>query len=340
MRSDLQHVSLWQLREDYFGVTRYVPRVEQLVHDIAAGTSRRSLDRLLRHHSEEAVSDQETWWRDGLDYLLALYGAIEIGIWTGDLPADLPEEFAERARSVLFHPAVRRYHEEHYALVLPSLLCSRLRGAPKIRAGSLRDPGRFAIFLEVTRPIEHDSDLETFLWYLDGGWRGSDIGDTKHVLRSRERFLRAMASRPDARTPLERSVVGFAKFLTFSRAFERLLDGTAERPTLAAGFWYYHAYWFARSAARLRRHMDSGIACFAAWAGARDDVAIKSPTSGTPTSAGAPAEDSSKGYAEDRERMRRTIARLTSGDFGIPLHALLDPALVARLDPSYARDTL
>jgi hypothetical protein len=172
-----------------------------------------------------------------------------------------------------------------------------------VAAGGIHDGGRFAQFLEVSRPIERDRDLETFLWYLDGGWRGTSISDTKRVLRDRDRFLTAMASKPDTRSELRHSVVGFAKFLTFCQAFERLLDGT-EDPILRSGFWYYHAYWFKLSAEQLQEQLDAGIQCFADWESSDGERR------------GAETSSSSRKPASDRNRMRRTVRRLTSGEFG------------------------
>jgi hypothetical protein len=324
MTVDLSLISLRQLEDEYFNVSEFVPKAEELVlksEGNIRGPTYSNLRRLLRHHRERAIRDSETWYRDGFDFLLALYGAIEIGIWTGDLPAKLPEEFARRAFRVLTHPAVRRYYERHYRVLLPSLLRRRLQGNALVEAGSQKDPGRFALFLEISRPIEHDDDLETFLWFLDGGWRSADIDDTRWVLSNPGRFLRTMAlKRP--RTPLNKSVVGFTKFLIFCRNFERFLDQIGDQPILQAGCWHYHAYWFDRSADHLRDELDRAIECFASWEHSHgpDSKHSSRKLSGDDT---ADWLQANREAAEDRDRMRATVARLTSPEFGRALTMLI-----------------
>lgn len=294
-----------ELRHEYIDRRKYAVEAERRV---LRAQSRRHAEQLLwmlRHHDDEEISDAETWFRDGVDYVLAFYSVCEIGAATGHLPAALPQQLLEKALVFLDHPAVRTYYEYRYPLKLPVLYRDRILAGQILLHPGVADPrDSFSVFLELSRPIENDIDLESFLWFLDGGTRWDDhrddyvdIDDTRSVLRKPKQMVRVLSTKPSKRGELDRSVVGFGKFLQFCGDFERLLIEVGDSPRLQAYYWHYHAYWFRHAAERLRRELPEAIAALSKWRSART---------------GKTARD----YERERKALNNTIRRLTSSKYG------------------------
>ncbi len=226
------------------------PAVEALwlVTQVEAGKSHRNLFRLLRHHSDGLISDPDTRWRDKFDECLSFYSLLEIGKACGALPKQFEESHRKQAVTFLTQPAVCKYYEERYPLLLPQAYLRRLKKNPVVPWGGLRTT-HFATFFEFseTDRVEEGSALETFLWFLDGGERTDEDGawrnldDTLSAVAKPAKFVRCLAQ-TDA-DQVELSVQGFVEFIQFCRDFEAFLDGV--RPKLLQSmFWHFFAHWF------------------------------------------------------------------------------------------------
>jgi predicted RNA-binding protein with RPS1 domain len=207
------------------------------------------LCKVLRHHDEKDISEMETWQRDEFDYLLGFYGIVEIAAMI-DFVDEIPLTFRDQHLSILQHPAVRRYYEWNYPLQLPGRLAERLEGISVRRVQPTSDShGKFLVFLELTRMVEHDDDLESFLWTLDGGWRQDeggecDIDHLRDALRDPEKFVQALQIPQKDRTELESALNGTYKFIQFCEAFAELITRQRLQQEVAEAMWLYHAYWF------------------------------------------------------------------------------------------------
>lgn len=319
-----------QCEKDY----PFVAEARAALRDSSVGSRLAALRHLLRDHEVESVQGEEIRRREGIDRLLYFFGLVELGIWTGDLPTTLPDDFAIDTLRVLSNPAVKTYYEVHYALALPGLLRRRLEGAPAVSAASQSSAGCFGMFLELSQPLYRDRDLDAFFWLLDDGTYG-DIGlaDMTKVLGERHRFLQAVSTKPQNRSYDEAAAVGFSKFLAFSVNFHSLMRRTEALPMLRAGFWYAHAYWFGKLSEKLRLELDRGIQALAwkrdAWeesgfvsTQSRHTLSEVAPTVQARSVAELAAMDAEAERA--RRKLQRVVGALTSSRYATPLRGKLE----------------
>jgi len=322
-----------QLQDDFF---RKAPGARKAAANFGRRSRRndKSLFRLLRHHSQAGIRDDETWERDGFDNLLSFYSLVELGCLAGYLGDEFPVEFVDNAYGQLGHPALREYYESNYSLVLPTLFRLRLEtGSGLLEKSSNEAYESFATFLEITRPLELESSLETFLWFLDGGWRdGFDIDDTIEALADQETYLRSLSSQ--RKTPLQKSVVGFGEFLRFCRAFHALLrimrEGDVPNDSslrlLASAYWHYHAYWFRGLRKQFGRRLAATLNAFENWEVRAntdrideiEDEATHSDDS-RDDSASQGRQNSLLAYRRSREEIQEIIKDLASEENGAAL---------------------
>jgi len=212
--------------------------------------SPRSLAWLLRHHAEKAISNEETWLRDDVDYALHYYAALEMACLAGIIRVDtLPKSEHATAMRVLNDPAVSTYYDEHYRVVLPRLFRLRLAGQWSMVTASAEARGLVTDLFRISAPFDRSASIETFLWFLDGGrrWDESedkyvDIDDTLNsVLKTRD-FGERLTRRPKGQ--LDRSVHGLSEFVEFSVAFDALLAEAGALPIIRDAMWEFKSYWF------------------------------------------------------------------------------------------------
>lgn len=285
---------------------------------------KRNLGKLLRHHDERQISDAETWDRDGFDFLLAYFGMVEVGCLSGFVGLDLPEDYRADAVEILGDGDVRRYYEDHYPIYLPQAHFRRLQGRPIGGDRGVMEigPDLFDQFFTISQPLEIGSEIETFLWFLDGGARdGSDIDDVVEALSRPDRFLEHLAARADDEEDgelpaLSAAVQGFPRFLDFSDSLLRLLHLGRDFPILQSAMWHYHGYWLGQ----LAQHMGSDLRriqkAMTSWQGLIDSKSRPEP------------------WVRQERISTDAIAWLSSGRFSFPLiEALLSEGVDGRLPP-------
>lgn len=332
-----RNVNLDQLKAEFEKESSYVVKALERVRNASSEPQLTALAHLLRDHRSNGIHGDDIAKREGFDLLLHFYGLVEIGIWTGDFPEQLPERFADDARCVLSAPAVRDYYEVHYPLALPGLLRRRLEGRPVVAAGSQHSSGRFGAFLELSGPLQRDQDIDAFLWLLDGGSYG-DVNLTSmiRILRERRDFLNALSTKSPNREYDAAAAVGFSKFLDFCSNFQSLLQRTQAQPMLRAGFWYAHAYWFGQLSDKLRLELDRGIDALAwkrdPWREGREDRenarSDKDPTAvAWRDRSKVDLAESDKTAERARQKLKRVIDALTSGRYASPLRGRIEPSV-------------
>ncbi|MEO8575554.1 MAG: hypothetical protein ABI556_02585 [Gemmatimonadales bacterium] len=222
-----------------------------------------ALSKLLRHHRTESISDNETWERDSFDYLFAYFSMVEVACLAGWLSGELPTAHVEMATRVLGDEDVKRYYEDHYPILLPQAHRRRVEGQGLESNVGAPDGAEalFEHFFTLSQPIETGAEVETFLWFLDGGSRGgADINDTIEALRTPTSFLEHASARPEdfadeTLPPLSASIQGFLSFVEFAPRLLQLLQETAEFPMLQSAMWHYHGYWLQQ----MNQHMGSEV---------------------------------------------------------------------------------
>jgi hypothetical protein len=208
---------------------------------------------LLREPSQPAIAIREQ-----VDYLMRYCSMLELASLTGTIPDPLPQTLADQMRTILSRPAVRRYYERYYPILLPQFLLRRLSGKP-LRA-SFEGDGMALLsrFINVSS-LREGKDPEMFLAFLDDFITidGRGRADVLRILQNGPDFVRSMTTRhPDA---IDTGVRGFVAFLSFSSALNAFLLELRHSPLLQSAFWHYHGYWFQQIGGQVLGVITAGV---------------------------------------------------------------------------------
>jgi hypothetical protein len=137
----------------------------------------------------------------------------------------------------------------------------------------------FYDFLELTKLIERDKDMESFLWTLDGGWRQDDAGEcdldrVSRALTNPRRFARALQLPSDDRGETDRALNGFYKFIQFCERMTALLERVKPHPELAEAIWMAHAYWLRQMDSRIGARLKLALRSLVKWKVSRKDKGV------------------------------------------------------------------
>src|ERR1022692_2298241 len=193
---------------------------------------------MLRHHEEGKIKNKETWVRDHFDYLLGFYSVVEIAVTIGFV-TELPPAFLKKHLPILTDAAVRRYYEVNYPLDLPRRLRERLQTGwgYKVSVTAQLD-SYFYEFLELTKLIERDENLESFLWTLDGGWRdGCGFATVQEALLESWPLFKAIQTPNEKKSELQHALAGFCEFIQFCEGLKSLLARMEDVPVVAEAMW-------------------------------------------------------------------------------------------------------
>lgn len=316
------HTGIQQARLDSILGAFYRPAREQRAQRRLLRLSDDELSDLLRHHGERVVTGAQIDQRDQVDDLLTYYSIRELAHLTGYLPLVLDESM-QRAREVLARPAVRRFHERHYRLLLPSVLRSRLAGEFSwASAPTGFVDGVVEEMLVLTTENERDRALQRFLWFLDDGWEGDiSLADTIEVaMHDPVELARRLSSRQKGAGDAE-GVVGFSRFLRGALMHMQLLDGVHD-PVTRSALWHVNGYWYSILRARLLPVVRQAQRAVDGWDRSEQGVGAAD---------GSRERDRAFRHAADPNSLRvdfaGVVTRLTSGGFGEPLERVYREAV-------------
>lgn len=298
------------LELNYFHGSRFLStRAEKghrLIAQYVAGGNAHKLGRLLRSHFEEEVGPRSAAERYCVDCLLEYYSLLEIGIASGVFPTAVPQEITASAE-VLHVPAVRRYYERHYPLLLPRMFRERISGNPLLAPeANSSTRARFISFLNLCSALE-DEDTGYFLDFLEdgaldegnGNWVGME--DLIALLAKPERLAKRLLVSPDKQGYLDASVQGLLRFLQFCIELDELLAGMEDTPALQSAFWHHHGYWFGLFSNAVSSALFNALDAFRSW--------VPETTNKTDAKRRKKIEDTLRSIATAENQ----IARLTSG---------------------------
>jgi chaperonin GroES len=301
-----QRLNLEYLERVYFHQS-IAKEADEMLRQIHDGKASIDLGHLLRDHKIEAIADAETHQRNAFDFLLAYYDILEIACLTGYVSVPLPREIASTALKNLAEPALVRYYEEYYPILLPTLFRMRLQGKWTIREdvadGSTSGHLLFNEFLGLVNVQRNDDAMETFLWFLDDGWiDGYCLNDTLLQLRNPSQLVDRFLKPPPDRNALDLSLRGVQSFLTFCIDLDDLLQRSAGHPLLQSAQWYYYAYWFKCIQEQVGSTIDKVITQISQWSTKRKQADQPQV-----------AKHAIRDYVS---KVRDVLKRLCSGEYG------------------------
>jgi hypothetical protein len=277
----------------------------QLVQSICSELDDKRLSHLLRHHDEAAVPDrEEIKQRRAFDYALQSYSLLTVALISGYVPVDVGPDPVAILKKFLDRGPVRRYYEDYYKLLLPSLLRVHLSGDALLpREQSEQAWGAFQWFVRFSGRFEKDPDLETFLSLLDGFHYGDlNIQSFLDGLKDPAAALEGIAKPPNLLTRRDSAVLGMLRFLTFCQELAPALETMQSTPLTQSACWFFYSYWF-KEFADVGSHVETCLAALEHW---------KASTAGIGMVA---AREVEKTVADTRA----AITALVDGRFGAPL---------------------
>lgn len=222
---------------------------------------KRNLETTLRDHKIQPIWDNDlVEERDNIDFLIAYYSILEIGIIANYFPENLPESLKNEIKNILGNEYVKDYYSIYYPLILPQLLLRQIF-FPIQTTENFYDQIKNALFekfLVLNHSITTDKDVDQFLWFLDDGITGRySINDLWDVLSSRE-TIKYKLGRNNTH-PLNSSLFGFIKYIQFLQDYAELLRQTSEFKLLQSAFWHYQSYWFENMRKQLGDIITKGL---------------------------------------------------------------------------------
>jgi hypothetical protein len=222
--------------------------------------SKSSLRKLLHHHREGTVEEEELWLRFETDALLQYYALLQVSLIAGFIPPGLDDRTRAEARRVLGNEWVKKYYEENYPYFLPQLMRLFAEKAIAYEAAQPELSRKlFNEFLLANRTIEQDEDVDVFLKMLDYVSYG-DIGlnDLVALLKDADALSKSLFK--EDKTVLDQSLWGFIKYTHFLGLLRAVLQKAEAVPLLQSAMWEYHSYWFRIMADTMKQFFDTAFA--------------------------------------------------------------------------------
>jgi hypothetical protein len=236
--------------------------------EICAKLDDRGLARLLRHHELRHVSDPtEVEQRQTFDYAIQAYSLLTVALIAGYVPADLGADRRSEIESFLGRAPVRKYYEDYYRILLPSLLRLHAKGETQLpQEGGDLAWGGFQWFVRFSSRFEKDPNLRTFLNLLDDfDYDGLTIETFLNGLSDPSDALAGIVKPPDLLTRKDRAVLGMLRFMTFCRELDPGLKAMADVPLTQSACWFYYSYWFKGFAEDVGGRIERCLAILQAW---------------------------------------------------------------------------
>ena len=278
----------------------------------------RPLSTALRHHSVRKVNSAiEIWFRKSIDSLLSLCGLLEISSQAQfiDLAAPPQAALGKQLLKLLEHPDVATYYTEHYPLLLPRLLCARLRGqvAPTEPPANATATVLDLLALDTRFRNNHEGGILLKLLddYTIHNIRFEQVAE---ALGDPGRFVEMLIGETDDGSDgvLRDAVREFPYFLLFCIQFTELLHRNDHTPIFQSACWHYYGYWFGLLGKKLQRNLSNGVRAI--------ETCLQSASV---EDVGAEAGLARGEVGVSIRRSMQAVNELMSGEFYNPVHAWL-----------------
>jgi hypothetical protein len=201
---------------------------------------------LLRFHHPIGVYGQELIERFEIDSLIEYYNLLLVAVFAGYVPGKIDQSTSDEIISILNHPSVRPYYQEHYKYKMVTYTLQYVKDNLFYdQHGNSITMSAFNEFISLNRLLKRDNDLQRFLGMLDYVlYADETINDVNEILSSAKKLNSAFTSKN--KTEAESGVWGFIKYTTFLSQLKNLLITTEKYPLLQSSFWLFHGYYFDR----------------------------------------------------------------------------------------------
>jgi hypothetical protein len=266
--------------------------------------SDKQLKWLLRHHNDGDVEGVEIDERDQVDSFLGVCGQLTVATIAGFVPRKWNGEIATRIGNILKNAHVRSYYEDHYPILLPSLLrqaCTEGRLLPVENEEA--SWGAFQWFWHFSTRFLGDEELWWFLSLLDGFSYDGDLDITTFAdfVKDPQRALAGVHKPPGKRSTAETCAIGMIRFLELTREFGDTLSQMEATPLTRSAIWFHYAYWY-REFDDVTEHANKFLEAMLAW--------MDSPEAGAQSRRDAEASVA---------RTKQALAELTGNRYAPPL---------------------
>jgi hypothetical protein len=238
---------------------------------------------------------------DAVDAVLDYYGVVELAIQSGFVGEPLPSE-AVRVFSHLRDPRVFAYYLDSNPRLLPVLLLARVEGKRSIDARV--DAKRLSMFLQfldirmlVEERVGEPRPVHTFLQIANGRQING--------VRLKDVFARldlGPDSQADGAAPtneaLEGALDGLQRFIEFSTQLDALVASGSTDPLFQAAMWHFYAPWFGPRGEVLQQAVQGCLGRIENWSRREH------------------ADNETKSIVQTIERVRHTMAQLSSAGYG------------------------
>ena len=204
------------------------------------------LKHLLRFHSPISVFGEELKARFDIDALLEYYNLLLVALFAGYIPSKFDEITSNEIKTILSHPSVIPYYEEHYQYQMVSFT---LQFAEEKRQFEQKANSTtisiFNEFISLNRFIKRDNDVEVFLGMLDHvSYSDENIDDVNEILKSVKKINEVFTSK--IKTNAQMGAWGFIKYTAFISQLKELLEASKEYPLFQSSLWMFHGYYLDR----------------------------------------------------------------------------------------------
>jgi len=237
-----------------------------------------ALDELLRHHSKSTVDGMvEIERRDVFDKALQAHSLIAVALFSGYFPESLGAAESKQILELLGREPVRKYYEERYPVLLPSLLRLHVAGQVKLPRETSEDAwGGFQWLVRFSSRFERDPHLATFNNLLDGFSYGDlNIQVFLDSLTDSKAALSGFAKPPELCTRRESAALGMLRFLTFCRELEPALRAMEGVPLTQSACWFFPAYWFKGFAEDVGGRAEECLKVLETWLTQSTEIGIR-----------------------------------------------------------------
>lgn len=237
--------NLLSLKAEFHDKGKALRGSKNILHLINSNKAK-EVKHLLRFHDKIAVYGQELVERFEVDALIEYYNLLLVGVFAGYLPGKLDDDTVAEIITILDHPSVSPYYQEHYKYKMASYTLQFAKEKRHFEQnGNATTISAFNEFISLNRFLKRDKDLERFLGMLDYVWYANEtINDVNEILSSAKKLNEAFTTKN--KTEAQSGVWGFIKYTTFLSQLKELLITTEQYPLLQSSFWMFHGYYFDR----------------------------------------------------------------------------------------------